>query len=325
MIKILSQLPTNNQYHYFIVSIIDTYTKKMIHFSSMELRILNYFLAVADEGSFSRAAERLHVSQPALSQQLASYENEIGAKLFNRTSRHLELTEKGRLLLGRARDIIELATRTEASLKSTDTNELSGTLVIGAGEVTAFGRLAVAMTALREKHPHLTFRIISGNGEDLAGGLANGTIDLALFVGPGRYEEFDYQELPDSHRWGLLLKADDSLARKKAITPKDLPKTSVITSRQRMVMNFLSGWLGQPFSNLNIAATYNLLYNAAHLVSEGLGAAICLDGLLPAIFSDKLVFRPFSPVLTSDAYLAWKRGTTPSPAARALIDLMGDS
>lgn len=325
MIKILSQLPTNNQYHYFIVSIIDTYTKKMIHFSSMELRILNYFLAVADEGSFSRAAERLHVSQPALSQQLASYENEIGAKLFNRTSRHLELTEKGRLLLGRARDIVELATRTEASLKSTDTNELSGTLVIGAGEVTAFGRLAVAMTALREKHPHLTFRIISGNGEDLAGGLANGTIDLALFVGPGRYEEFDYQELPDSHRWGLLLKADDSLARKKAITPKDLPKTSVITSRQRMVMNFLSGWLGQPFSNLNIAATYNLLYNAAHLVSEGLGAAICLDGLLPAIFSDKLVFRPFSPVLTSDAYLAWKRGTTPSPAARALIDLMGDS
>lgn len=171
-------------------------------------------------------------------------------------------------------------------------------------------------------HPKLNFRIISGNGEDLAGGIANGTIDLALFVGPGRYEEFDYQDLPDTHRWGLLLKADDPLARKKAITPKDLPKTPVIASRQRMVMNFLAGWLGQPFSNLSVAATYNLLYNAAHLVSEGLGAAICLDGLLPAVFSEKLVFRPFSPVLTSDAYLAWKRGTTPSPAAQALIHLL---
>ena len=89
-----------------------------------------------------------------------------------------------------------------------------------------------------------------------------------------------------------------------------------------MVMNFLAGWLGQPFSNLSVAATYNLLYNAAHLVSEGFGAAICLDGLLPAVFSEKLVFRPFSPVLTSDAYLAWKRGTTPSPAAQALIHLL---
>lgn len=325
MIKILSQLPNNNQYHYFIASIIDTYTKKMIHFSSMELRILNYFLAVADEGSFSRAAERLHVSQPALSQQLAAYENEIGAKLFKRTSRHLELTEKGRLLLGRARDIIELATRTEASLKSTDTNELSGTLVIGAGEVTAFGRLAVAMTALREKHPHLTFRIISGNGEDLAGGLENGTIDLALFVGPGRYENYDYFEIPETHRWGLLVQKNDPLANKKAIAPSDLLNRPLVTSRQRLVQNFLTGWLGKPISKLNIIATYNLLYNAAHLVSSGLGSAICIDGLLPAAFANALVFRPFKPTLTSDAYLAWKRGTTPSPAARALIDLLSET
>ena len=290
----------------------------------MELRILRYFLAVAEERSFSRAAERLHVSQPALSQQLAAYESEIGSKLFVRSSKRIELTEKGRVLLRHARDIVELATRTEESLKADTDKGLSGTIVIGAGEVTAFGRLAKAMKSLHEAHPKLDFKIISGNGEDLAGGLANGTIDLALFVGPGRYEEFDYQKLPDTHRWGLLLKANDPLARKKVITPKDLPKAAVITSRQRMVMNFLSGWLGQPFSSLNVVATYNLLYNAAHLVNEGLGAAICLDGLLPAAFSNKLVFRPFSPVLTSDAYLAWKRGTTPSTAALALIKLLSN-
>lgn len=288
----------------------------------MEIRILRYFLAVAEEQSFSRAAARLHLSQPALSQQLGAYEDEIGARLFVRSPKRIELTDKGRMLLRRARDIVELAARTEESLKADGDKDLSGSVVIGAGEVAAFGRLARAMKTLRAAHPKLNFRIISGNGEDLAGGIANGTIDLALFVGPGRYEEFDYQDLPDTHRWGLLLKADDPLARKKAITPKDLPKTPVIASRQRMVMNFLAGWLGQPFSNLSVAATYNLLYNAAHLVSEGLGAAICLDGLLPAVFSEKLVFRPFSPVLTSDAYLAWKRGTTPSPAAQALIHLL---
>ena len=118
----------------------------------MELRILRYFLAVAEEGCFSRAAERLHVSQPALSQQIAAFENEIGARLFERSSRHLALTDKGSLLLGHARDLVELARRTEESLKANDADELSGTLVIGAGEVTAFGYLAEALTTLHRQH-----------------------------------------------------------------------------------------------------------------------------------------------------------------------------
>ena len=176
------------------------------------------------------------------------------------------------------------------------------------------------MKTLRAAHPKLNFRIISGNGEDLAGGLSNGTIDLALFVGPGRYEDYDYLELPETHRWGLLLRADDPLAGKNAVTPKDLQNRPLITSRQRLVWNFLTGWLGKPFSQLNIVATYNLLYNAAHLVNAGLGAAICIDGLVPAAFADRLDFRPFRPTLTSDAYLAWKRGTTPGPAAQELIN-----
>ena len=108
----------------------------------MELRILRYFLAVAEEQSFSRAAERLHISQPALSQQLAAYEAEIGSKLFIRSPRRIDLTDKGRILLRHARDIVELASRTEESLKAEDGQELSGTIVIGAGEVTAFGRAA---------------------------------------------------------------------------------------------------------------------------------------------------------------------------------------
>ena len=288
----------------------------------MELRILRYFLAVAEEGCFSRAAERLHVSQPALSQQIAAFENEIGARLFERSSRHLALTDKGRLLLGHARDLVELARRTEESLKANDADELSGTLVIGAGEVTAFGYLAEALTTLHRQHPRLDFRIISGNGEDLAGGLSDGTIDIALFVGPGRYEDYDYVELPDTHHWGLLLRADDPLARKKSIRPEDLVSQPLITSRQHHVRNFITGWLGMPFSQLNVVATYNLLYNAAHLVNAGLGSAICIDGLISAVFAEALTFRPFQPRLTSDAYLAWKRGTKPSPAARALLALI---
>ena len=106
------------------------------------------------------------------------------------------------------------------------------------------------------------------------------------------------------------------------IRPEDLVSQPLITSRQRHVRNFITGWLGMPFSQLNVVATYNLLYNAAHLVKAGLGSAICIDGLIPAVFAEALTFRPFLPRLTSDAYLAWKRGTKPSPAARALLALI---
>ena len=140
----------------------------------MEIRILRYFLAVAEEQSFSRAAARLHLSQPALSQQLGAYEDEIGARLFVRSPKRIELTDKGRMLLRRARDIVELAARTEESLKANGDRDLSGSIVIGAGEVAAFGRLARAMKTLRAAHPKLNFRIISGNGEDWRAGLPTG-------------------------------------------------------------------------------------------------------------------------------------------------------
>ena len=85
----------------------------------MELRVLRYFLAVAEEGGFSRAAERLHVSQPALSQQIAQLEDEIGGRLFVRAARRIEPTDKALLLLRRAREILDLAERTQGELKAT--------------------------------------------------------------------------------------------------------------------------------------------------------------------------------------------------------------
>ena len=144
-------------------------------------------------------------------------------------------------------------------------------------------------------------------------------LDLALFVGPGRIPGYDYLVLPHVHRWGLYLREGDPLAARRSIAPRHLAGRPVILSRQSFVSEFLSGWLGRDAATLDVAATYNLAYNALALVAAGLGAAVCIDGVLPAAFAHSLVFRPFRPALESDVYLAWKQGVPLSPAATALL------
>ena len=285
----------------------------------MDLRILRYFLAVADEGNITRAAERLHVSQPALSTQLAVLEDELGHKLFERSARGIALTEKGLALRQRADDLVDLAERVEAEIKASDTDEIVGTVSIGAGETPAFRFVARAADELHRKNPKLCFSVSSGNGEDIVTHLREGTFDLGVLIGPGRYDGFDYLTLPYTHHWGLAVRKDSPLAAKKRISPKDAREIPLICSRQAMVKEFLAGWFGCPFGKLDVVANYNLIYNAAVFVEAGLGAAVCIDGMIPQEFAERVVFRPFAPALVSDVYLAWRRNATLPPAANALL------
>ncbi len=286
----------------------------------MDLRILRYFLAVADEGNITRAAERLHVSQPALSTQLAALEDELGHKLFERSARGIALTEKGLALRQRADDLVDLAERVEAEIKASDTDEIVGTVSIGAGETPAFRFVSRAANELHRKNPKLCFSVSSGNGEDIVTHLREGTFDLGVLIGPGRYDGFDYLTLPYTHHWGLAVRKDSPLAAKKRLSPKDARGIPLICSRQAMVKEFLAGWFGCPFGKLDVVANYNLIYNAAVFVEAGLGAAICIDGMIPQEFAGSIVFRPFAPALVSDVYLAWRKNAALSPAATALVD-----
>ena len=285
----------------------------------MDIRILRYFLAVAEEGNITKAAARLHVSQPALSTQLAALEEELGHKLLERSARGITLTEKGITLRQRADDLVDLAERVEAEIKSSDTGEIVGTVSIGAGETPAFRFVARAADELHRRNPKLCFSVSSGNGEDIVAHLREGTFDLGVLIGPGRYDGFDYLTLPYTHHWGLAVRKDSPLAAKKRISPKAAIGIPLICSRQAMVKEFLAGWFGCPFGKLDVLANYNLIYNAAVFVEAGLGAAVCIDGMIPQEFAERVVFRPFAPALVSDIYLAWRRNATLPPAANALL------
>lgn len=287
----------------------------------MELRVLRYFLAVAREQSITAAAETLHITQPTLSKQLRELEEELGKKLFTRGNRKITLTEEGMFLRKRAQEIVELADKTEANFAA-GVDSVSGDIFIGSGETGAVRYLGRTLYKMRSIYPGVRFHLFSGNGEDVSDRLDKGLIDFALFVGMTDLKKYDYLKLPYSHRWGLILRRDDPLAAHEAVTPEMLMNVPILCSRQALIQNELSGWLGRPFDELNLAGTYNLVYNASIMVEEGLGCAVCIDRLLDTSGDSAVCFRPFEPAIDAELFIAWKKYQFFSAAAGKFLEML---
>lgn len=287
----------------------------------MELRVLRYFLAVAREQSITAAAETLHITQPTLSKQLRELEDELGKKLFTRGNRKITLTEEGMFLRKRAQEIVELADKTEADFAA-GVGSVSGDIFIGSGETGAVRYLGRALYKMRSRYPGIRFHLFSGNGEDVSERLDKGLIDFALFVGMTDLKKYDYLKLPYHHRWGLIIRRDDPLSTHSSITPDMLMNVPILCSRQALIQNELSGWLGRPFEELKLAGTYNLIYNAAIMVEEGLGCAVCIDRLLDTSGDSQLCFRPFEPAIDVELFIAWKKYQFFSAAAGKFLEML---
>lgn len=147
----------------------------------MELRVLGYFLAVAREEKFTRAAEQLHVTQPTLSRQIAELEAELGVKLFTRSSHNIVLTEEGMMLKRRAQEILSLADRTKRDFIGRQ-EELEGTVAVGSGEFLSTRLLTDCMTAFRRIHPLVKYELYSGNADNISDSIEHGLLDMGLML-----------------------------------------------------------------------------------------------------------------------------------------------
>ena len=140
---------------------------------------MQYFLAVTREGNISAAAQSLNLSQPSLSRQLKDLEDELGAKLFIRGNRRIELTEEGLILRKRAGEIMQLVELTESEISEVK-NNISGTLSIGARESLSMHRITGIFRRLKENYPDIRLNVVSGDTEDLKDRLDRGLLDFAL-------------------------------------------------------------------------------------------------------------------------------------------------
>lgn len=272
----------------------------------MELRVLQYFLAVAREQSISKAAEYLHLSQPTLSRQIRDMEEELGKQLLIRGNRKITLTEEGMLLRKRAEEIIGLVQKTEKEI-SLSTHLVTGDIYIGTGETEGVRLLARIAKELQDIYPEIHYHIVSGDSVDIMEDLDKGLLDFAVLLDPVNTSKYESIKLPYTDITGILMRKDSPLAKKEPLTANDLINLPLIVSRQQLKNGILDLLTQRSATPLNIIASYNLLFNASLLVEEGLGYAICLDKIINTSDNTNLIFKPLFPPIEIGMNFVWKK------------------
>ena len=290
----------------------------------MELRVLRYFLAVVREQSVSKAADALHVTQPTLSRQIMDLEEELGARLFERTHRGkgFTLTDAGTRFFNRAEEIVELADMTAAEFRSANECD-GGDIYIGAGESTVMRLVTEAAVSIRAGRPKFCFHIFSGNSLVLLERLDRGLLDFAVVLDSVNVEKYESIPLPHADRVGVLIRKDSPLAQKERVSLSDLAGVPLLVSQQQGGVSAANMALAnEGGASLTVAGTYNLLYNASVMVAGGFGAALCLELNTNRSEQSPLTFRPLDPPIETRWNMAWRRNAGLSRAAGVFLERM---
>lgn len=294
----------------------------------MDIRVLRYFLAIAREGNITVAANYLNLTQPTLSRQIQDLEKELGQKLFVRGSHSVTLTSEGILLRKRAEEIIEMVEKTEAEFSSIK-ETIGGDIYIGGGETDAIRLIAKVMKDLRKDYPAIRYHLYSGNSEDVTERLDKGLLDFGILIEPADIAKYNYINIPAKDVWGIIMRKDSILSKKKKIERKDLLNLPLMFSiqaiRSTASKNEFMEWFGKDLDRLNIVSTFNLVYNASIMVEEGIGYAVTLDKIINTSKTGNLCFKPLYPRLESGLNLVWKKNQVFSKASEIFLQKIKDS
>lgn len=285
----------------------------------MDIRILRYFLAIARSENITKAANTLHIAQPSLSKQLMELEDELGTKLLIRGKRKISLTEDGIFLSKRAEEIISLLEKTEHEITS-DQENICGDISIGSGETEAMDIVLQATSSLSQKYPEIHYHLFSGDATDVMERLDQGVLDFGILIEPVDTLKYDSIHLPVTDTWGILMAEDSPLALKECLLPEDLVDLPLIIPQRSGLQRDFSLWIGTDLQRLNIIATYNLGFNAAMPVKQGLGYALTLDKLIYTGAGSGLAFRSLAPEMKAQLSLVWKRYQIFSKASEQFLN-----
>ena len=285
----------------------------------MDIRVLRYFLAVAREENISKAAEYLHITQPTLSRQLKELEDELNVSLFTRGKRSITLTDKGMLLRKRAEEITSLMDKTEVEFSNLD-NLISGNVYIGGGETLAMKILAEVMTDMSEEYPDVRFHLYSGSADNVMDRIDKGLLEFGVVIEPADIRKYEAMRLPYTDNYGLIMKKDDPLASMDTIPISMLKDIPILVAKRIIDNNYFSEIFGISPEQLDIRATFNLIYNAALLVEHGMGYALTIDKLINVTGDNNLCFVPLEPETTLNLSIIWKRYQMFSGASKEFLD-----
>lgn len=281
----------------------------------MDLRVLEYFLMVAEEGSITRAANLLHVSQPTVSRQLMDLEEELGKTLLARSKRNVSLTKEGLLFRETAREILALYRK--ALQEDSGEKELLGEIHLGMGETGSVAFLAEQLVQFQKQHPSVRFHLISENADRICEDIEKGILDMGMVMRKVNPSTFEILELGLTETWGVLVPEGHPLSSEVEITSQQLQKERLILPENTVFKQELLCWLGAGSEN-RVAITYNLIYNAFSLVKDSDALIVCLGERGKR--QNDMIFLPFAKGKTASASLIWKKKPVQAPAVEAFIE-----
>lgn len=287
----------------------------------MELHQLEYLVAVAEERSFTRAAERLHVAQPGVSAQIGRLERELGQRLFDRSSRTVRLTEVGAAVLPHARAALGAVERTRLAVDEL-TGLLHGRVLVGMVGACSNPALFDLLADFHRRHPAVEISLAEASSDQLIAELRDGRLDLALIGVAGTAPAGLTTRVLLDEALVAAVRRDDPLARRAKVTLRALQARPVISlpvgTGLRTCIDGACAAAGlRPRIALE-ASDPNVL---ARLAARGLGVAILPASLAAAHEAELQAVTITQPVLRARIELAWRPDGPASPAARALIRL----
>lgn len=288
----------------------------------LEIQVLRNFLAVAREGSITNAANHIHIAQPSLSRQIINLENELGQKLFIRGSHSVSLTPEGMILRKRAEDVIAMVDKIEGEFYTMG-DSIRGDIHIGGGETYIFRYIVDILKNLQKDYPDIHYHLYSGNAAEITERLDKGLLDFGLFMQPADITRYNCINLPEKDIWGVVMRKDSPLAKKESVTCEDLIGLPLICSRQsiqKIEGNTFVDWFAGKLDQMNIIATFSLVYNAVIMVQQGMGYMITVDNLANTSVNPDLCFRPLSPVVEAGLTIVWKKYQVFSASAEKLLE-----
>lgn len=285
-----------------------------------DLRRLQYFVAVAQERNFTRAAERLHIAQPALSRQVRLLEQELGVELLHRTTHEFELTEAGEFLLERGPTLLSTADELWRSVRTYGTGE-RGQVVVAYGASASYETAPRLLQALAESHPQITMTAAVKSVDEIVAGLRNGSVDVGLVRCPPKVPGLDARTVR-MERQGVLLRRDHRLASSSTLAVSDLADETVLLHPREgnpghydAVLGLLRERALEPRVQLR-ALSFDLAYTP---VLQGGVITIIGESSVSIGLPDELCWLALSPPVSFEVSLL-VRSHNRSPAADRVLD-----
>lgn len=289
----------------------------------MDLRTLKYFITVAEELNITRAAEKLHMSQPPLSAQIKGLEEELDTVLFIRGKRRLKLTESGQMLYRRAKEILSLAEKTQSEIHSMGEG-MRGTISIGLVEGMAPDIAAEWFAGFLELYPNIRFRILDGSTDDLLEKMRSGLISLAVITSPCDNSLLHSFHVGEEKIAALMNSAHPLAAREgDCIDISELAGENLIVPSRKALIDTIYKWFRNVDTEPRIVCEMDSYLDAAALAGRMVGISIYpRTAYIP---NDSLVFKEIAGDDKKMEYLfVWRKGHPLPTIEEKFIDFVRD-